>query len=52
MGAMLAQATGGLPNVPPGDGHPIDRLLASYFERHNVTPARPLTPQEEHDGEV
>ena len=30
-------------NVPPGDGHPIDRLLASYFERHNVTPARPVT---------
>jgi len=26
------------PDLPPGEGHPVDRLLASYLREHNVRP--------------
>ncbi len=30
------------PVVPPGDAHPIDRILGAYFAAHKVTPPAPL----------
>ncbi len=29
--------------LPAGDGHPIDRLLAEYFQRNGIQPPRPVT---------
>ena len=29
--------------LPPGDGHPIDRLLAPYFKRHGIEPPEPVS---------
>src|SRR5690242_10818108 len=30
------------PEIPAGNGHPIDRILAKYFADHTVTPPPPL----------
>lgn len=33
------------PELPPASGdvtHPVDRLLAAYFQRHNITPPPPV----------
>ena len=30
------------PTLPPGDGHPIDRILHAYYPTHKVAPPGPL----------
>jgi cytochrome c553 len=31
------------PTIPPGSGHPIDRILAKYFAEHKISPPPPLS---------
>ncbi len=31
------------PELPEGDGHPIDRLMAPYYEEHGIEPPEPVS---------
>jgi hypothetical protein len=40
--SYVAQLKPRRPAIPPGDGHPIDRILAAYFTAHKIAAPPPL----------